>query len=115
MTVRYEEKEFKSILNKFKFIDGWFWCRYSLNPYNGCEHACTYCDSRSHKYHLQADFDQVIYVKAKAGEMLDKRISRARTLLPDIVAMSGTCDPYQPAEAKYENTRQCLEVLAKHK
>jgi DNA repair photolyase len=29
--------------------------------------------------------------------------------------MSGTCDPYQPAEKKFQNTRQCLEVLAKHK
>ena len=27
MTVRYEKKEYKSILNKFKLIDSWFWCR----------------------------------------------------------------------------------------
>ncbi len=47
--------------------------------------------------------------------MLDNRLRRARTLLPDVVALSGSCDPYQPAEKKYENTRKCLEVLAKHK
>ena len=115
MVVRYEKKEFKSILNKYKFIDNWFWCRYTLNPYNGCEHACTYCDSRSHKYHLHPEFDQVIIVKNNVGEMLDKRLTRARTLLPDAVAMSGSCDPYQPAEEKFGNTRECLEVLAKHK
>jgi DNA repair photolyase len=115
MSIRYEKKDFKTILNKYKFIDSWFWCRYSINTYNGCEHACTYCDSRSHKYHLHPEFDQIIYVKNNVGEMLDKRLSRARTLLPDVVAMCGTCDPYQQAEEKYENTRQALEVLAKHK
>jgi len=115
MSVKYNKKDFKSIINKMKFIDSWFWARYTLNPYNGCEHACTYCDSRSHKYHLQPEFDQEIIVKNNAGEMLDKRLSRARTLLPDVVAMSGSCDPYQPAETKFGNTRACLEVLARHR
>ena len=48
-------------------------------------------------------------------ELLDNRLTRARTLLPDVVAISGSCDPYQPAEEKFENSRKCLEVLAKHK
>jgi DNA repair photolyase len=47
--------------------------------------------------------------------MLDRRISKARTLLPDIVAMSGASDPYHPAEAKFKNTLQCLEILEEHK
>lgn len=115
MTIQYIKKDYKSIINKFKFIDSWFWCKYSLNPYNGCEFACTYCDSRSHKYHLQPKFDQVIYVKNNVKNMLDQRLTRARTLLPDVVSMSGTCDPYQPAEEEFMNTRQCLEVLVKHK
>lgn len=114
MSVRHAYKDFKSILNKMKFIDNWFWCRYTLNPYNGCEFACTYCDSRSHKYHLHPDFDQEIFVKANVGTMLDNRLRRARTLLPDVVAIGGTCDAYQPAEAEFENTRTCLEVLLKH-
>ena len=112
--IKYVPKEFKTILNKYKFIDSWFWCRYSINPYNGCEFACTYCDSRSHKYHLQPEFDQFIYVKNNVGAMLDNRLRRARTLLPDVVAIGGTCDAYQPAEADYKNTRQCLEVLLKY-
>jgi DNA repair photolyase len=115
MPAKYEKKDFKSIINKMKFIDNWFWGRYTLNPYNGCEHACTYCDSRSHKYHLHPEFDQVIIVKNNVGEMLDKRLTRARTLQPDVVSMSGSCDPYQPAEEEFGNTRECLEVLAKHK
>lgn len=114
MSVSYAYKDFKSILNKMKFIDNWFWCRYTLNPYNGCEFACTYCDSRSHKYHLHPDFDQEIFVKTNVGTMLDNRLRRARTLLPDVVAIGGTCDAYQPAEAEFKNTRTCLEVLLKH-
>jgi DNA repair photolyase len=112
--IKYIPKEFKTILNKYKFIDSWFWCRYSINPYNGCEFACTYCDSRSHKYHLQPEFDQLIYVKNNVGDMLENRLSRARTLLPDVVAIGGTCDAYQPAEADCKNTRQCLETLLKY-
>jgi DNA repair photolyase len=112
--IKYIPKEFKTILNKYKFIDSWFWCRYSINPYNGCEFACTYCDSRSHKYHLQPEFDHTIYVKDNVGAMLENRLRRARTLLPDVVALGGTCDAYQPAEASYKNTRQCLEVLLKY-
>lgn len=113
-SVRYENKDFKSILNKYKFIDNWFWNRYSINTYNGCEHACNYCDSRSHKYHLHPEFDHVIYVKNNVGDMLENRLSRARTLLPDVVGFSGSCDPYHPAEKKYKNTRRCLEVLENH-
>jgi len=113
--IRYVEKQFKTILNTFRFIDSWFWARYSINPYNGCEFACNYCDSRSHRYHLHPEFDQMVYVKSKVGPMLDARLSRARTLLPDVVAIGGTCDAYQPAEEMYRNTRACLEVLLKHR
>jgi len=113
--VEYIEKEFKSIINKLKFIDSWYWCRYTLNTYNGCQFGCIYCDSRSAKYHMPTDFENTIIVKKNVEELLDKRITRARKLLPDVVAISGANDPYQPAEARYKNTRQCLEVLAKHK
>ncbi|MBD3185276.1 hypothetical protein GF325_00495, partial [Candidatus Bathyarchaeota archaeon] len=36
------KKRFRTIVNKLKYIDSWFWCRYTLNPYNGCEHASVY-------------------------------------------------------------------------
>ena len=113
--IKYTEKEFKSILNKRKFIDSWFWDRYSINAYNGCQFGCIYCDSRSAHYRMPTDFENNVIVKKNVGEMLDKRISNARSLLPDVVGMSGVTDPYQPAENQYRNTRQCLEVLQKHK
>jgi DNA repair photolyase len=113
--VTYTHKEFKSILIKRKFIDSWFWDRYGINGYNGCEHSCIYCDSRSAKYYLPEDFENDIIVKKNVREMLDKRITSARTLLSDIVAMSGASDPYHSAEAKFRNTLQCIEILEKHK
>jgi len=112
---KFTEKQFKTILNKYKFIDNWFWVRYGINPYNGCQFGCVYCDSRSAKYNLPTDFENDIVVKTDPAKMLDKRIANARTLLPDIVGTGSAADPYQPAEKKYENTKSCLEVLLKHK
>jgi len=113
--VNYELKEFKTIINKLKYIDTWFWCRYTANSYQNCEHSCIYCDARSERYYLPSGFDENIYVKENASILLDRRLSRARTLLPDVVAFGGVCDAYQPAEKIYKNTRQMLEVFVKHK
>ena len=112
---KFIEKEYKSILNKLKYIDNWFWGRYTINTYNGCQFGCTYCDARSAHYHMPADFENQIVIKQNPAEMLDKRISRARTLLPDVVVFGGVTDCYQPAEKKYEHTRRMLEVLLKHR
>ena len=113
--VTYVEREFKTVLNVKKFIDSWFWVKYGINPYNGCQFGCIYCDSRSAKYHLPTDFENTILVKKNIGAMLDKRLTNARTLLPDVAGTGGTTDPYQPAEKKYENTKQCLQVFARHR
>jgi DNA repair photolyase len=103
------EKQTKTVLNKYRHVDAWFWCKYSVNPYEGCGHACEYCDARSHKYHLHPDFEQTIYVKTNAPELLRRQIAKKPK---DIVALSGVTDPYQPAEEKSAVTRRCLEVLA---
>jgi len=112
--IRYQEKEAKSILNKMKVIDSWFWCRYTTNPYNGCEHACIYCDARSERYYLQADFDETIFVKINAPQLLENQLKNSRSMLPDVVAMAGTCDAYQPAEAQYKITQKMLQILLKY-
>lgn len=110
----FTEKEFKSILIVRKLIDSWFWEKYGINPYQGCQFGCIYCDSRSEKYYLPTDFENDIIIKKEIGPILEKRIAKARTLLPDVVGLGGTTDCYQPAETKYENTRQCLEILKKY-
>ncbi|KKK44969.1 MAG: Radical SAM superfamily protein [Candidatus Lokiarchaeum sp. GC14_75] len=113
--VRYRYKEFKTILNKMKYPDSWFWAKYTINPYSGCQHACIYCDARSDRYFLQQNFEDEIIIKTNADKMLDLRIKRARNLLPDVVGPGGVNDAYQPIEKKVENTRKILQVLAKHK
>jgi DNA repair photolyase len=95
----YIEKNYKSILNVHKFIDNWFWTKYGINTYNGCEFGCIYCDSRSKKYYLPKDFHNTIIIKKNVRDMLDKRLARARTLLPDVVGISGANDPYQQEES----------------
>lgn len=87
----------------------------SLNAYRGCEHGCAYCYARpTHEYAgLSAglDFESKILVKARAPELLREELS-ARKWQPQVLAMSGVTDCYQPIERKLELTRRCLEVLA---
>ena len=112
--VKFIEIEAKSILTKHKFRDDWFWDRYAINPYRGCQFACNYCDAITEKYLVHKDykdFSKAIYVKKNASEPLEKEVRKVK---PDVVAMSGVTDPYQPAERKYEVTREILEVLLKH-
>jgi len=113
--VKYREKEFKSAFNKLKFPDSWFWIRYTINPYSGCEHRCIYCDARSERYYLSQDFEDEIIIKRNIDKKLDRRIKNARTLLPDIIGAGGVNDAYQPIEEKVNNTRKILMVLRKYK
>ncbi len=113
--VNFKNKTTKTIINRMKYIDSWFWCRYTCNPYMGCEHACVYCDARSKRYYLHNDFDQTIYVKHKPEEILESKLKNSRKILPDVVAMAGTSDAYQPVELKYNNTRNILKILHKFK
>lgn len=88
---------------------------HSLNPYRGCEHGCIYCYARpTHEYlgySAGLDFETRIVVKYKAPELLRKELSSPRWK-PDVIALSGVTDPYQPVERKLALTRRCLEVLA---
>jgi DNA repair photolyase len=109
--VKFVEMKSRTILIRHKYRDNWFWCRYSINPYRGCQFACNYCDAITEKYLVHEkveDFSRVIYVKANAPELLKKEVKKAKR---DVVALSGVTDPYQPAEGKYGLTRKMLEIL----
>ncbi|MHA1985961.1 MAG: radical SAM protein [Promethearchaeota archaeon] len=112
--VEYRYKEYKSVLNKLKYPDSWFWSRYTLNPYSGCAHACIYCDARSQRYYLE-DFENEVIIKTNFDKKLDLRLKRARTLLPDVIAPGGVTDAYQPIEKEIEQTRKVLQIIKKHK
>jgi DNA repair photolyase len=86
---------------------------YVINPYTGCQHSCTYCYARFMKRftgHTEP-WGQFVDVKINAPDLLRREITRKK---PDRVWVSGVCDPYQPLEAKYQLTRQCLHILAEN-
>ena len=86
----------------------------SVNPYRGCEHGCVYCYARpSHEYlgfSAGLDFETKIMVKEDAPELLRKELSSPKWK-PQLVALSGNTDCYQPAEKHKQLTRRCLQVL----
>jgi len=86
----------------------------SINPYRGCEHGCVYCYARpTHEYlgfSSGLDFETKIMVKEDAPELLRKELS-SRSWKPQLIALSGNTDCYQPVEKKKQLTRRCLEVL----
>jgi DNA repair photolyase len=87
----------------------------SINPYRGCEHGCVYCYARpTHEYlgfSSGLDFETKILVKEDAPELLRRELSSPRWK-PQVIAISGVTDCYQPAERHFRLTRRCLEVLA---
>lgn len=102
----------KSIINPVKSPDiGHAW---SLNPYQGCEHGCSYCYARnSHTYwSLEAglDFERQILVKENAVELLQKEFQK-KTWQGEPIMLSGNTDCYQPVERKLGLTRKILEVF----
>lgn len=88
----------------------------SINPYRGCEHGCIYCFARpTHEYlgfSAGLDFESRIMVKMDAPQLLAAELSKPRWK-PQVLAMSGVTDPYQPVERRLQITRKCLEVLAR--
>ncbi|MBL8750955.1 MAG: PA0069 family radical SAM protein [Planctomycetes bacterium] len=105
------EEDGKSIVSENDSPDIPF--RWSLNPYRGCFHSCAYCYARpTHQYlgmGAGTDFERRIVVKKNAASLLRAFVSRPGWRGERIV-FSGVTDCYQPLEATYRITRQCLEV-----
>ncbi len=101
----------KTIVNEVTVPD--VGMRFSLNPYQGCEHGCIYCYARnSHEYwgySAGVDFESRIVVKKNAAALLRKKFL-SRTWKPDVISLSGNTDCYQPIERKMKITRSLLEV-----
>jgi DNA repair photolyase len=104
-TVR--EVHVKSILSKSK-IYPWV-----VNPYTGCEHACSYCYARFMKRFSPhpEPWGAFVDVKVNAPSLLRAEVRKKKRAT---VWVSGVCDPYQPLEEHYRLTRQCLEILARN-
>ncbi|MCH2374363.1 MAG: PA0069 family radical SAM protein [Planctomycetes bacterium] len=87
----------------------------SLNAYRGCEHGCIYCYARpTHEFlgfSSGLDFETRILVKENAPELLRRELASSKWR-PQLLAMSGVTDPYQPFEGRLQLTRRCLKILA---
>ncbi|MFM7057794.1 MAG: PA0069 family radical SAM protein [Planctomycetota bacterium] len=87
--------------------------RYSLNPYRGCLHGCSYCYARpTHEYlgmSAGLEFETRIFVKQHAPALLRDFLARPGWVCAPIM-LSGVTDCYQPIERQLRLTRHCLEV-----
>lgn len=108
----FEEIECKSAINRVSAPNMPF--RWTLNPYRGCQHACTYCYARGTHEHLGydagRDFETRIVVKVNAPEMLRRDLARPGWGR-EMIAIGTACDPYQAAELRYSLTHRLLKVL----
>jgi DNA repair photolyase len=88
--------------------------RYTINPYRGCSHRCSYCFARkSHTYldlDYGKDFDTRIVVKINAPELLRKELSDAKWK-GEHIAMGTNVDTYQRAEGRYRLMPGILQAL----
>ncbi|MCP1309318.1 SPL family radical SAM protein [Paenibacillus tyrfis] len=119
---RYEPVRAKQLLNPVKAPSMPF--DWSINPYRGCQHGCSFCYARStHAFlGMEADdtFQHHILYKDNAPEALQAQVERmlrakgGRSRLGRIAIGTAT-DPYQPLEGRLTLTRQCLEVLVTYR
>jgi DNA repair photolyase len=107
MTLIVKEVLAKTILSPSK-IYPWV-----INPYTGCQHGCSYCYARFMKRVTghREPWGGFVDVKINAPDLLRVEIQKKKR---GRVWVSGVCDPYQPLEAQYRLTRQCLEILVQH-
>ena len=110
MRIDYREEPCRSALNRVKGMPfGW-----SLNPYTGCAHRCTFCYVRA--FEARADrpsddrYGRSIRVKVNVAEVLRRELARA-SWKRESVAVGAATDPYQPAEGRYRLTRACIREL----
>jgi len=109
--VEYREEPCKAALNRVRgMMFSW-----SLNPYMGCVHQCTFCYVRAFELRADRPFDDrygtSIRVKVNVAEVLRRELARA-SWKPETVAIGAATDPYQPAEGRYRLTRACIEALS---
>jgi DNA repair photolyase len=88
--------------------------RWTINPYRGCSHACSYCFARKTHEYLDldsgADFDSKIVVKVNAAERVRRELAAPRWR-GEHIAMGTNVDCYQRAEGRYRLMPGILAAL----
>src|SRR5262247_2450638 len=111
MAVTYREEPCRSALNRVKgMMFGW-----SLNPYMGCAHQCTFCYVRAFERRADRPSDDrygtSIRVKTNVVDVLRRELARRSWSREQVVVGTAT-DPYQPAEGHFRLTRGAITALA---
>src|SRR5512135_1784758 len=110
MRVEYREEPCRAALNRVRGMP----FDWSLNPYMGCVHRCTFCYVRA--FEKRADrpadhrYGRSIRVKTNVAEVLRRELARP-SWRGESVAIGAATDSYQPAEGRYRLTRACIEAL----
>jgi DNA repair photolyase len=108
--IEYREEPCRSALNRVKGMP----FDWSLNPYMGCVHRCTFCYVRAFERRADRPSDDrygtSIRVKTNVVEVLRRELARPSWEHEPVVIGAAT-DPYQPAEGRYRLTRGCIEAL----
>jgi len=109
---RYREEPCRTALNKVKGMP----FPWSLNPYTGCVHRCTFCYVRGFELRADRPFDDRygtdIRVKVNIAEVLRRELAR-KSWAREEVTIGAATDPYQPAEGRYRLTRACIVELSR--
>jgi DNA repair photolyase len=113
LDMRFYEVRAKSALNRVPERSRMPF-RWTVNPYRGCSHACTYCFARpTHKFldfDAGRDFEREIVVKVNAPEVLRAELGRS-SWRGEHVALGTNTDPYQWVEGRYRLMRGIWEAL----
>jgi DNA repair photolyase len=111
MRAEYREEPCRSALNRVRGMP----FAWSLNPYMGCAHRCTFCYVRAFEARADRPWDErygaSIRVKTNVAEILRRELARP-SWRHEAVAVGAATDPYQPAEGRYRLTRRCIETFA---
>jgi DNA repair photolyase len=111
MPVEFREEPCRNALNRVQNMP----FKWSLNPYMGCAHRCTFCYVRG--FERRADrpsgeaYGRSVRVKINVAEVLRGELAR-KSWKREVVAIGAATDPYQPAEGRYRLTRACLQAFA---
>ena len=110
------EVEAKSVINKVP--GGAMPFDFTINPYRGCTHACTYCFARpTHTFldmNAGLDFETKIVVKVNAPDVLRRELAAKRWKGEHIAMGTGT-DPYQRVEGRYRLMRGIIGALTEYR
>jgi len=110
MRAIYREEPCKTALSPVKGMH----FEWSLNPYMGCVHRCTFCYVRAFEQRAERPSDDAygrsIRVKPNIVEVLRAELRNPKKRKAH-VALGSATDPYQPAEGSYRLSRGCIEAL----